>query len=308
MASPNFFLVGAPKCGTTSLYAWLATHPNVFIPKEKEPDFFADEKLYRNVSTLEDYMALYEPADGNTEFTAIGDASTTYIQTNGALENIRAFNPDAKIVIAVRNPIDVVQSMHSHRLFFQAEDIEDFEQAWRMGPEREQGRSLPKTARPLDHTEMTYMEFGQLGKRVKHALEIFPANQVHVVVFDDMKADPMGTYRSLLEFLGLEYDGRDTFDVKNVSRSHGKAGFLSRMLTGMPRPVSNLLRKIGLKNTGLGDKLLAKVTTKTERPVLDPRFRDELADFFRPDVQILESVLNRDLSKWTRVEKVPVQS
>src|SRR4051794_37421156 len=104
MPRPNFCLAGAPKCGTTSLYAWLKDHSQVFLPDTKEPHFFAVLRPDRVVERYADYTSLYDGA-GRTGVRAIGDASTTYLHTPGAIEAVHGFAPEAKIIIGVRNPI-----------------------------------------------------------------------------------------------------------------------------------------------------------------------------------------------------------
>jgi hypothetical protein len=286
---PNFFLVGAPKCGTTSLYAWLKDHPNIFFPSTKEPHFFASNRPYRTVDTLAEYLAMYRqiPADA----LIAGDGSTTYLHSPGALENVHAFAPEAKIVIAVRNPVEMVESMHGHLLFHGSEDVEDLEPAWALSDERAQGRSLSAKF-GADPAQLTYKEFGQLGRHVFRAIDLFGRSQVHIVFFEDLRSDPAGVYQDLLEFLGVPHDNRVEFQSQNVSKSHGKS-FVSKAIAHIPKPIHKLLRRVGISNTGIADRLIAKTATKKEKVQLRPEFVAEMRAFFAPDVQLLESVTGR---------------
>src|SRR5690606_28354658 len=98
-----------------------------------------------------------------------------------------------------------------------SEDVADLEAAWRLPDDRAQGRNLPPK-KGADPAQLTYKEFGKLGKHVAHAMEVFGRDQVHVVFFDDLRSDPAGVYQDLLEFLGLPHDGRVNFESQNVSK------------------------------------------------------------------------------------------
>src|ERR1700747_3640485 len=112
---PNFFIVGAPKAGTTALYSYRAQHPEVFMSRLKEPQFFASDICgnQRNVTTLSEYLKLFEDAHA----LAIGEASTCYLASPGAAEQIRSVCQEPRIIVMLRNPVDVMYAEHSERLF-----------------------------------------------------------------------------------------------------------------------------------------------------------------------------------------------
>ncbi|HEY0866994.1 MAG TPA: sulfotransferase domain-containing protein, partial [Fimbriimonas sp.] len=215
MARPNCFIVGAPKCGTTSLYNWLKDHPQVFFSSTKEPHFFTQEtRSFRPVTRLDDYLRLFQEAGPGHR--VVGEGSTTYLHSPGALERVRDFAPEAKILVSVRNPLEMVPSMYEHNVFHLTEDAGDFEEAWRLSPERRQGRRMPVSAsQKIDPVQADYQLMGLLGSRVEHAMAVFPKEQVHVVVFDDIRADPAGVDSRIQEFLGLDLVERPTYDSRN---------------------------------------------------------------------------------------------
>ena len=109
---PNFFIVGAPKCGTTAFNADLKRHPDVFIPERKEIHFFGhDLKLDGERPSLEAYLALFAPSASRC---AIGESSVFYLFSRTAADEIYSFNPDAQIIIMLRDPIDMVHSLYYH--------------------------------------------------------------------------------------------------------------------------------------------------------------------------------------------------
>src|SRR5688572_16981668 len=197
MPRPNFFIIGAPKSGTTSLDAWLSEHPNVYMSPVKEPHYFAEHRAKRNATTLEEYLALFDKADPGVH-TIIGEGSTSTLHSPGAMERVRAFDPNAKIVIMVRDPVELVSSMYSHARFRGVEDAATLREGWEKSPLRSQGQALPKTLKVGDPVQLTYQDFGRLGKHVGRAFEIFPRENVHVIVFDDLKADARKVYLDTL--------------------------------------------------------------------------------------------------------------
>ncbi|MEZ0327092.1 MAG: sulfotransferase domain-containing protein [Fimbriimonas sp.] len=295
---PNFFLAGAPKCGTTSLYDWLKDHPNTFLPEIKEPHFFALLRPDRVIEKLAEYNAQYAKAN-KPGVIAIGDGSTTYLHTPGALETVKGYAPDAKVVLSVRNPIDMVRSLHAYKLSRQAEDVEDFEAAWRLSFDRRQGKNLPKVAGIIDPYQIDYAEMGLLGKYVSKAYGLFPKENIHVVVFDDMVGDPRKTYLSLEAFLGLPDNGRTDFSASNVTSDTGTTKAVYKVAARLPRPVKQTLRKLGIGSLGVIDKLsVASAPAKAARPSASPEFIRELRDYYRTDVDLLGRLISRDLSHW----------
>jgi hypothetical protein len=292
---PNFFIIGAPKCGTTSLFDYLAEHPRIVMSSRKEPNYFAGLGRHYDVQTLDEYLNLFSKAKA-TQPLAIGEGSTTTIYIPGALERLKDFEPNAKIVIMVRNPIELIQSLHSYDLFKLQEDVEDFEEAWRLQPLRARGERIPPRSVNTEHLQ--YGEMGKLGKQVSHVLELFPRENVFIGFAEDMKTDCKGVYESLLAFLGVPSDGRTEFPVSNESRTHGKKGWLTKMIIQPPPFVLKAAKKMGLQNTGLLIKTSSKLTKPMKRPPIRPEFHQELVDYFRSDVELLQSITGRDLKHW----------
>src|SRR5215470_2841180 len=130
MPQPDFCIAGAAKCGTTALFEYLAGHPQVFMPRMKEPKFFcADLKTTGGVYTLADYRALFAAAPAHC---LTGEASTLYLYSTVAIERLMAHNPDAKIIVMLRYPVDAAHSLHAAAWSHWHENMESFEEAWRL--------------------------------------------------------------------------------------------------------------------------------------------------------------------------------
>ena len=128
MKKPDFFIVGAPKCGTTALAEYLRQHPDVFFSDPKEPCYFCNDfPRKRYVESESDYTALFRKAKSGS---ILGEGSVWYLYSECAIENIYQFNPNAKIIAMIRNPVDLVYSLHSQLVYSGEETISDFEEAW----------------------------------------------------------------------------------------------------------------------------------------------------------------------------------
>lgn len=225
---PNFFIVGAPRCGTTALSDYLRSHPNIYISQPKEPHYFAEDliKNRRFAKKLEEYLSLFKFADSS--HMAIGEASVFYLYSSIALQRIREFNPNAKIVVMIRNPIDLVYSLHSQLLYIESEDRVNFEDAWDLQDVRKLGQEIP----PLCRGEklLQYSEIGKLGAQIEKLFEIFPRCQILVINFERFSSFTKDVYEQVLTFLGVPSDGKEYFPRINSNKSKN------------PQPLSNQLR------------------------------------------------------------------
>ncbi|OOE42559.1 sulfotransferase domain-containing protein, partial [Salinivibrio kushneri] len=196
---PNLFLVGAPKCGTTSMYKYLEQHKDIFFPKVKEPNFFSDNfSRMQRVSELSSYLALYESSEEKIQ----GDASVNYLCSRVAIKKIIDFNPESKFIVMLRNPCDMIYSLHSQLFFTGDENERDFEKAWDLIQERKRGNKIPAFCREPYYLQ--YDEMGKVGNQVHHLLSVIPRNRIHFVLQQDLKSDSLGVVNDTLSFLGLE--------------------------------------------------------------------------------------------------------
>jgi hypothetical protein len=297
---PNFFIVGAPKSGTTALYEYLRTHPNIFMSAVKEPHFFAkDLGTYPRIKTLEDYTALF--AGCMPEHLRVGEASVYYLRSTTAIANIHQYNPEARIIAMFRNPVDMVYAMHSQLLYVSEESAEDFETAWRLQERRSRGLDLPSRSR--GSFLLQYAQVGQLGSQAERLLSIFPRAQVKLILYDDFIASTSGVYGEVIEFLGIPHDNRTTFPRVNENK-RAKLTWLRNFLRKPPATLRSAVRgvKQAVGEEGISAvkrKVLALNTVQERRPPLSPQLRAELVETFRDEVRLLSRLLDRDLSHWT---------
>lgn len=302
---PDFFVVGAPRCGTTSFCRWLARNPQICFSQPKEPHYFA--RLDHDPSAAElqrDYLdrCFDHCVPGHR---ALGEGSVSYLYLPEAIERIRRLNPAARFVALVRDPFAMLPSYHLRMRFLLQEDEPDFAQAWALQPARARAERVPKHC--LDARLLMYGEVAKLGAQVQRLFDIAGRDRSHVVVFDDLLADPLGVYRRALEFLAVDDDGQTQFERRYESRMY-RYRWLQRMLfvpaTRGGKMIDTLQRRSRKYNPD-GSKrqsLIKRVTNWNKIPAsaapLTPAMAAVVRETLRSDVELLSRLLERDLSHW----------
>ena len=274
---PNFFIIGAPKCGTTSLARYLESHPEIFVTQPKEPSYFARSLLTDWAKKRapsyqfdwESYLRLFQAA-GDKQVRR-GEATTRYLRCEAALQEIKTSCPEARLIAMLRDPVAMVESWHAQKLWEKQETEPVLESAWRLEESRRRGENLPARLKATD--ALFYSQVAKLGSQVERLLEISPREQVHLILLDDLHRDPLQVYRGALQFLGVPYDERADFAVHNPRRN----------LTA--NRVLSALRLVG---------------PRTPTGTISSAFENELRRVFEPEVVKLERILARDLSAWRK--------
>jgi hypothetical protein len=295
MNKPNFFIIGAPKCGTTALSDYLRGHPNAFISDPKEPHYFSTDIQTRYaIRELDDYLACFSAA--TEQHRAIGEASVAYLSSLVAVQKILEFNPDARFIVMLRNPVELAYSWHSEALYNSYEVEKDFGWAWRLQDERAVGRSIPRIC--PDPKLLMYRDVAALGSQMERLFQRVPRERVHAVFFDDFKSDTAAVYQGVLRFLGVPSDGRTDFPVINESKV-----VRSPALMEVSHWIARAKKRLGIVK-GLG--LLERMNVPRQpRATLSDKLRHELAGYFQPEVVKLERLMGRDLSAWKESGRAP---
>lgn len=298
MPKPDFFIVGAPKSGTTAMCNYLAQHPEIYMSPIKEPHFFgSDLNRVRFTNELEAYLQLFEQGNGKI----CGEGSVWYLSSEKAAYEIYTFNPTAKIIIMLRNPVDLLYSLHNHVVFNAREDITDFEEALKAEPERKKGQRIPRTC-PAPHV-LLYSEAVQFTKQIRRYLDVFPSDSVEIILYDDFKQDTIGVYRNTLFFLGVETQFKPEITIINPSkkvRSKTLRSFIRfsfKHFRALFRPLFPSLDS----RVKVGQFLINLNTIPQERSPMDQALRRRLVEQFAPEVDQLSLLLKRDLSHWKTV-------
>jgi len=299
MKKPNFFIIGAPKCGTTSMYHWLKHHPEVYMSPKKEPHFFYNP--YEKPMSLEDYEALFSEA--TDKHIAIGEASIWYLFSKNAVKKILEYQPKSKFIVLLRNPIEMAQSLHNQKRATGHELEDDFEKAWRLNEIRSAGEPIKifglQNKEHVDYSHMNYKITCRIGTQLEKLFSLINKDKVLIVFLDDIKNEPQSEYNRVLNFLNLSCYDLPKFSVKNRAKER-KSYTFHRMLYR----ISGLKKFFGLqeKSTGLLRWLWDLNTKRKEKTRLDKGFRIELKNVFEPEIQKIENLLRVDLSEWREFE------
>jgi hypothetical protein len=291
MRNPDFVIAGAPKCGTTALYSYLKDRPDVFMPEFKEPHFFAsDFRSYRQVSERDAYLAMFA---GAAPDAMVGEASVWYLLSQVAVPNIMRANPSARVIVMLRNPVDMVHALHSQLLHALDEDVTDFERAWALQEARAAGRNIPR------HCRNTYSTgpWARSPPTSNVSISTSPEERVLMLLFKDFARYTHAAYAETLRFLGLPQVDGQSFDRINASRarhSHLLAEDL-RHLVACLGPAKPTLNALGLHP---GRAIEHWNDRPQARAPLPPRFRTELKDLFREDIDRMEARVGRSPNTW----------
>ncbi|OUV70037.1 MAG: hypothetical protein CBC83_09545 [Flavobacteriales bacterium TMED123] len=292
---PNFIIIGAMKAATTSIYTYLKQHPDIFMPKVKEPMFFnnyhQDNKYVvkgsnkKKITTLKQYKSLFDEVKAEG---AIGEASPSYIYNEKAAELIKKEIPNVKIIVVLRQPVERAYSnfLHAKRAGKEAEN--DFEKTFDLEDERKIANWSP-----LYHYKSKGFYFEQLQRYFK----VFPKENIKILLFEDIVKSPMESTQKLFSFLEVDANFKpDTSRKTNVSgKPKGMLGWILMKIR-----YYNLLPNIQLSKylPQSAIRLLFKaVYEKPEK--LDKHLKKKLTEkHFKSDILQLEKLIEKDLSHW----------
>lgn len=292
---PNFFIVGAPRSGTTALYDYLQQHPDVFLPYRKEPHYFGDDIPPRPPYLDErSYVALFSSAG---EARRVGEATVWYLYSRSAAEQINAFAPEARIVIMLRRPAEMLYSLHGLFLFTTWEEIADFGEALAAEPDRRAGRRLPRNT--WWPQALQYRWLGDYAPHVADYLEVFGRERVKVIVFDDFRADTARVVADTFAFLEVDAAFVPRLGIVNRART-ARSMALQRLL--YRRRFQEALAHLPPYAYHVVWRALMRLNIHHQpRPPLPADVNAMLTADLEPAVARLEELLGRSLEEWRRV-------
>ncbi len=307
---PDLFLVGAPKSGTTAMAKYLGAHPEIYMA-QKEMHCFGDDlhfgpRFYRR--DRQAYLGQFQGCNGQRH---AGEASVWYLFSRHAASEIKDFNPDANIIIMLREPVELLYSMYYQFRFDANEHLPSFAEALAAETDRQAGRRM--TRRTYFAQGLVYHEIVHFAEQVERYFDAFGRERVHVIIYDDFAADPAAAYHGALEFLGVDSNcAPPEFRVVNGNKNV-KSRLLQAVLSDplvrstafrlgrrLPRPMFAALAR--------AERLLWGVNARpARRPALGPGLKSRLRRELAPEVERLSELLGRDLTCWTR-EEAPGES
>ncbi|MEP7176374.1 MAG: sulfotransferase [Gemmatimonadales bacterium] len=291
MTLPNFIVIGAAKAGTTALYWYLAEHPAIFMSPVKETNFFAygrdargellfgDPDVHRfPITSRSAYEALFAGAGAAT---AVGEASTMYLECPQAAARIRDLLPGARIICGLREPVDRAYSDYLMYLRNRGR---------RLDPARDH-LATASWARPDSH----WMRIGTYHDQLARYYDAFPREQIHVFLFDDLKRNALGVVQDLYRFVGVAPGFVPDFDTPHNVGGMPASVLLERVLTNramksaiepwVPKGAANWFRRL-------------RTRTMRQAPALPSELKQELRGHFRGDIASTSALIGRSLDHW----------
>ena len=279
---PNFFIVGAPKAGTTSLYAYLKDIPGIYMSPLKEPRYFlvgeSPKHHYPPIRDKKKYLELFEKA---LQEKIIGEASPQYLSDPQTPKLIHQIIPQAKILISLRDPVESLFSNHlmlvrngRTKITFSEQIDLDFNKI---------------TDEKLD---IIRRDYGLYSENVKHYLKIFGPKQVKIIIFEEFIKNPKETINDILKFLDIKYE-LQYLDDKVFNKYGVVRGSVAQTILS-----NNNIRRMAEKfftasnRRFLREKLIVKYQSK---PEMESKDRAVLRKFYYDDVQKLQKILGREL-------------
>jgi len=295
---PDFFIIGAARSGTTSLWHYLRQHPDIFMCPIKETHYFGEleprthdaigRPMPATIITDEpSYLALFR---GAKEGQLIGEASVSYLVRSLAPLRIREKNPQAKIIAVLREP---VSRAYSSWLLGRREGTEVRGSFW---------EALMEDYRCLElqPEDSRYIGVGFYARHLKRWFSTFGRDQVRVFLFDDLLDDTSSVVREICEFLGVPWYGGKFFNPRERLHQYGEPrGRLARIVLGNPslRALVGRWRPFVPLAIRIRDRL---INPKAQKPPIDPRVAAFLRGLYKDDILELQELIGRDLSHWLR--------
>jgi len=277
--TPNFFIVGTPKSGTTSLFHYLQEHPEVFLPEIKEPHFFSCPEVQNTyykikiIESKEDYQELYQ---ATKSYLAVGDLSSSYLFHTETAKRISAYNLESKIIIVLRNP---VERAISHYLM-------DVNLGYINVP-------LIEILQNKDKYKLFYQEYVALGfyeKQIANYKKHFPDAQLHIILSSSLYTNTVETVKDICRFINVSPDFTPDFSTKHNQYREPRFGFIKQILK------SDILKK-GIP-TNLKDKLKPLIfNLKAEKPKLEAE-KQLLKALYEKSIVETEMLISKDLTSW----------
>jgi hypothetical protein len=305
-ALPDFLVIGAGKSGTTSIDKYLDQHPDIFIPRKKEPNFFgyenlrpdeagltaADLKHYQNsVTNLEDYLKIFSEA---SPYQKKGETSNTYLYHAEAPSRIKYYVPDVKLIAILRQPAERLYSRFMHLARENRTPTKRFSDA------------LNKTSIWWQRNDL--INEGFYYRHLNRYFDTFPPENIRVFLYEDLQQRPLQVMQEIYSFIGvdatfkpdvsLRYNESGLIRNKLLNKLYGQGGWLSRSFQNL---LPSLYRKLKT-NLALKKKMIELRGKNLEKKEIDPQVRKALTlEVYKDDILNLQSLLHRDLSNWLKV-------
>ena len=291
---PNLLIVGAAKCGTTSLHNYLKQHPDIFMSKQKEPHFLinsdiGEDRIHKAITVLEDYEDMFKT---DSIYKYKGESSVMYLAfPEFSIKNIKKYlDPNVKIIIMLRNPVERAFAGYLHNLRYNPSENLSFEEAFE--------KSEARYYKERDITPDTrYLHVGNYYSQVESFISMFNDN-VLVIMYEDYVNDIDLCLANVFDFLDIDKISVDTSRRHMVGGWVFKRKFLRNLL--IPRNNFKSLIKNLLPNKKIRKAIKQKIMNMStvENPSISEDMHKKLTEYYRKDIDNLSKLLNKELNCW----------
>lgn len=285
MRFPDFFICGAAKSGTTSLWQYLQQHPSIYLPPEienKEPGYFSS---LRPLNDIHSYLSLFENADKSQ---VTGEASGAYLTSPDSAKWISTAVPDAKIIIMLRNPADRAYSLYKWMTAAGYEFITTFEEALEIESKNRINNERFKSNNPEYYYNYLYFHSGLYSNQVKRYLDYFPRNQLHFIIFEEFLENTPEEVNKVYRFLGVE--DRLEPGIKVYNKGVGVRSVKLQFV------LKQYVAKLPILNKIKFSQFLMKLNTTNDRGLPNEELKGKLLEKYTADIYRTEQLVNLDLS------------
>lgn len=291
-ALPNFLIIGAGSCGTTSLYHYLKQHPQIFMSPQKETRFFAfegqdpdfkgpNDKRFAIVTDIETYLSRF---NGVSNEVAVGEASANYLHSADAPKRIYHHIPKVKLIAILRDPVERAYSNYLTALKFG--ETKNFTDSLKAEPER-----ISKNWSWFWH----YKYKGYYYEHLKRYYEIFNESQIKIICYEDFQDEPLKTMEGIFNFLKVEESFIPDMSVRHNKTTHPRSYLLHKLLE-KPHSDSTWGKSKGIRS------ILLRANLTSKRPPLEHGIRKAIIKDYQDDILKLQDLIKKDLSSWLQVK------
>ena len=294
---PQFLLIGAARAGTTAIYSYLRQCPEIFMPRVKEPNFFAFEGqtlacrgpgadyINNSITRLADYRDLFATSPPGA---VLGEASPLYLFADQAAARIRHHAPDARLVVVLRNPVEQAFSHFMYATKQRIEPLTDFVAALNAEDQR-----IADGWQPL----FGYSRFPRYSEQLARYLALFPREQILIRLYEEFERDPATLMQDILAHIGVRSGFRPDMAVKHNAGGVPKNRIFQDFLM-KSNPVTRAIGLVVPQETRLRIRdRLAGFNLKREETI-PPEARAILLARLGDQIRALEPMIDRDLSNW----------
>ncbi len=289
---PHFLIVGAPKCGTTALHHYLSQHPQLNL-SPKEIHFFGKDLGYKvERPSLKEYQSYFKSEGLN------GDGSVWYLYSDSIYQELKELGIQPKIIVMLRNPVEVAYALHSQNIIDANENELDFEKALALEEDRKKGIHLPPNVDPP--RTVFYKETADFYPRIKMLLDHIPRESIFFGLQEDLKSDTLGFLYRIENFLKIDH-----FTSYNLEKINENKVVKNPKIHNLIKKPGNLKVKLFrtlIPSKKIRKKLVDKIYNanleKNKRKELSGNLKSDLEQYFKPNIEKLGEITGIQIAHW----------